>query len=99
MLRTYNTYKLKLNVNKIISINEGVSFIGYRFKKVNNKIKINILKSSIKSIKKRVKEVKYLLNNNLISINSAYSSINGYLNRYKYDKYKIEKIIKLYFEE
>ena len=96
-----NTYKLKLNVKKtkITSINEGVSFIGYRFKKVNNKIKINILKSSIKRIKKRVKEVKYLLNNNLISINSAYSSINGYLNRYKYDKYKIERIIKLYFDE
>ena len=96
-----NEYKLKINLKKtkIVSIYEGVSFLGFRFKKVNNKIKINILDSSIYRIKKRVKEVKYLLVNNKIPIGRAYSSINGYLNRYNYDKDKIKKIVDYYFKE
>ena len=93
-------YKLKVNrkKTKIVSCREGFSFLGYVFKVIDKRIVIKIKRSNLDKIKKRVKEVRYLLDNNKISHNRAFCSIMTYSNCYKYaSNIKVLKLIDRYF--
>ncbi len=63
-----NKYKLKLNnkKTKIINNKEGFSFLGYTYKVINNKTIINVKKSSYEKIKKRIKEIAYMLKKDIL---------------------------------
>ena len=56
-------YKLKINEKKtwINNIKYGFNFLGYTYKVIDKKTIIKIKRSNIDKIKKRIKEVKYLL--------------------------------------
>lgn len=90
-------YKLQLNKNKtnITNSKEGFIFLGYRFRVINNKAIINISNSTLKRVKKRIKEVKYLYDNDKITFNSTFSSINNYY--YSFKTLKIKKLVDKYF--
>ena len=91
-----DVYKLEVNKKKtkIVSIHEGFTFLGYRFFVKNNKTIIKIKKDTIKKIKRRVKEVDYLYDNNKINFEKCFSSINTYLYSFKYaSNLKVVKII------
>ena len=92
-----DVYKLKLNKNKtnITTSKEGFIFLGYRFRVINNKTIINISNSTLKRVKKRIKEVKYLYDNDKITFNSTFSSINNYY--YSFKTLKIKKLVDKYF--
>ena len=79
-------YKLELNKNKsyIKSSLEGITFLGYHFKVVNNKTIVSLTRDAKKKIRKRVKRAKYLYENNLCDFKYAFSSINTIKNAYKY---------------
>ena len=79
-------YKLKVNTKKtkIVSCKEGFSFLGYVFKVIDKKLVIKIKRSNLEKIKKRVKQVRYLLDRNKISHYRAFCSIMTYSNCYKY---------------
>ena len=77
---------------------EGVKFLGYNIKVVNNKTIINISKSSKVKIKKNVKKIKYLQDNKKISFDKSFTSINVIKNSFKFCKDKtIENIINKYW--
>ena len=78
-------YKLKVNTKKtkIVSCKEGFSFLGYVFKVIDKKLVIKIKRSNLEKIKKRVKQVRYLLDRNKISHYRAFCSIMTYSNCYK----------------
>ena len=80
--------KYLLNVNKkktfIVKANNYFSFLSYVFKIDGNKTVIRIRKNNFKKIGKRIKEVRYLLDNNMISYNSAFSMVMTYSNSFKY---------------
>lgn len=93
-------YKLKLNrkKTKIVSCKEGFSFLGYIFKVIDKKLVIKIKRSNLEKIKKRVKQVRYLLDRNKISHYRAFCSIMTYSNCYKYtENIRILKLIDRYF--
>lgn len=93
-------YKLKVNrkKTKIVSCKEGFSFLGYVFKVIDKKLVIKIKRSNLEKIKKRVKQVRYLLDRNKISHYRAFCSIMTYSNCYKYiDNIRILKLIDRYF--
>lgn len=93
-------YYLKVNERKtyIKSSKEGINFLGYNFKVINNKTIINISKSSIVKIKKKVKRIRYLYDNDKISFASAFTSINVIKNSFKYaNNIKIKNIIDKYW--
>lgn len=93
-------YKLSLNKKKtkIVSIYEGFNFCGYRFRVIGKKTVINVCRGTLKRVKKRVKEVKYLYNKGLISFGSTFSSINTYYNGFKYgSRKKVKRIVDKYF--
>lgn len=93
-------YKLKVNrkKTKIVSCKEGFSFLGYIFKVIDKKLVIKIKKSNLEKIKKRVKQVRYLLDRNKISHYRAFCSIMTYSNCYKYtENIRILKLIDRYF--
>ena len=93
-------YKLKVNTKKtkIVNNREGFSFLGYLFKVIDKKIIIKIKKSNIDKVKKKVKQVRYLLDNNKISYNRAFSSVMTYSKCYKYsNNIKVLNIIDRYF--
>ena len=89
-------YKLKLNDNKtyIREIKNGILFLGYTFKVINNKTIIKISSVAKKKLKKQIKKLKYESKNSLISFQQEFSSIMNYKNSYIYaNKYEINKII------
>lgn len=91
-----NIYKLKINIKKTFITNNinGFTFLGYRFRVINNKTIINISNSTRIRVKKRVKEVKYLFKNNKLKLNTYFSCIQTYLNGFKYgSKLRIRRII------
>lgn len=93
--------KLEINKNKtkIVSSNEWLEFLGYRFKVINKKTIIRIRNKSLKRIKNKIKSTKYLYKNNKISLEKAFSIINNYKYSYKYSKgNKINKLINKYFK-
>ena len=93
-------YKLKVNrkKTKIVSCKEGFSFLGYIFKVIDKKLVIKIKRSNLEKIKKRVKQVRYLLDRNKISHYRAFCSIMTYSNCYKYtENIRILKLIDRYF--
>ena len=98
----YLNNNLKLEVNrkktKIVSIKEGFTFLGYRFFIKNNKTIIKIKNDTINRIKRRVKELNYLYNNNYIKFNKVFCSLNTYLYSFKYtSNFKVVKIVNKYF--
>ena len=93
-------YKLKVNGKKtwINNMKYGFSFLGYTYKVINNKTILRIKISNIEKIKKRVKKVRYLFDNDKISYYSAFCSIMTYSNCYKFsDNNKIYRIIDRYW--
>lgn len=93
-------YKLKVNGKKtwINNMKYGFSFLGYTYKVINDKTIIRIKRSNIEKIKKRVKEVSYLFDNDKISHYKAFCSIMTYSNCYKFsDNNKIYRIIDRYW--
>jgi len=95
-----NEYCLKVNENKtyIRSCKEGISFLGYNIKVVNNKTIFDISKSSRIKIKKNIKRIRYLYENDKISFNRAFTSVNVIKNSFKYgNSIKIKNIIDRYW--
>ena len=95
-----NTYKLKINKKKtfITDNREGFTFLGYRFRVINNKTIINISNSTKIRVKKRIKEVKYLYKHDKLSLHSVFSSITTYNFGFKYgSRLKIKRIIDKHF--
>ena len=93
-------YKLKVNrkKTKIVSCKEGFSFLGYIFKVIDKKLVIKIKRSNLEKIKKRIKQLRYLLDRNKISHYRAFCSIMTYSNCYKYtENIRILKLIDRYF--
>ena len=79
---------------------EGFTFCGYRFRVIDNKTIINVSNSTRKRVKKRVKEVKYLLDNNKIEPAKAFASVNTYYYGFKFgSERKIRRIIEKDFYE
>ena len=95
-------YKLKVNSKKSFIVNSkiGFAFLGYVFKVRDGKTIINIKKSNLEKIKKRVKKVNYLFKNKRISHYKAFCTIMTYSNCYKYcSNIKVLKLIDKYFYE
>lgn len=92
-----------LNVNKkktfIVNVKNGFTFCGYRFRLIGNKTVINVCSDTKNRVSKRIKEVRYLYDNNLLCFEQVFSSINTYYNGFKYgSKRKIQRIVdKLFF--
>jgi len=100
--KLYNEYKLDLNKNKTIisSSKNGITFLEYNYKVINNKTIIRLNNKTIirlnnktiirlnnnskRNIIKGIKRTKYLYKNNLIKINQLFSSIETYKYSYKY---------------
>ena len=84
--KLYNEYKLSVNKNKtyISSSKNGIPFLGYNFKVINNKTIIRLNSNSKKNIKKGIKRTKYLFTNNLINFDKLFSSIENYKHSYPY---------------
>lgn len=90
-------YNLKIN-NKtnIYNINNGVEFLGYKFKYKNNKILIKYNNQTLKRIKRRLK---YLKKNNLKGYIKSISSYNGFLdngNTKLKERFKLNSFKNLY---
>ena len=81
-----NEYNLLVNKNKtyISSSRNGIQFLGYNFKVINNKTIIRLNSNSKKNIKKGIKRTKYLFANNLINFDKLFSSIENYKHSYPY---------------
>ena len=81
-----NEYNLLVNKNKtyISSSRNGIPFLGYNFKVINNKTIIRLNSNSKKNIKKGIKRTKYLFANNLINFDKLFSSIENYKHSYPY---------------
>ena len=81
-----NEYNLLVNKNKtyISSSKNGIPFLGYNFKVINNKTIIRLNSNSKKNIKKGIKRTKYLFTNNLINFDKLFSSIENYKHSYPY---------------
>lgn len=93
-------YKLKVNKKKtkIVSCKDGFSFLGYIYKVIDNKLIIKIKKSNLEKVKRRIKEVRYLLDKEKISYYQAFCSVMTYSNCYKYaSNIKVLKLIDRYF--
>lgn len=93
-------YKLNVNTKKtkIVSCKEGFSFLGYLFKVIDNKLIIKLRRSNLEKVKRRIKEVRYLLDKEKISYYQAFCSVMTYSNCYKYtENIRILKLIDRYF--
>lgn len=91
-------YDLNINLKKtgITSNKQGFTILGYRFRVINNKTIINIKKEAKTRIKRKVKENKYLLDNNIKCFSKVFSSINNYTYSYKYSN-EAKNIVDKYF--
>ena len=93
-------FKLEVNEKKtkITSSNTGFTFLGYRFFIRNNKTIIKIKNDTLKKIKRRVKNLNYLYNNNYVSFEKVFCSLNTYLYSFKYaSNIKVVKMVDKYF--
>ena len=98
--KLYNEYKLSVNKNKtcISSSKNGIPFLGYNFKVINNKTIIKLSKNSKKNIKKGIKRTKYLYKNDYIEFSQVFSSIENYKHSYPYaSKKEVKNIFELYW--
>jgi len=98
--KLYNEYKLDLNKNKTIisSSKNGITFLEYNYKVINNKTIIKLNNNSKRNIIKGIKRTKYLYKNNLIKFNQLFSSIETYKYSYKYtNQTYIKNIFDRYF--
>lgn len=98
--KLYNEYKLSVNKNKtyIANAKNGIPFLGYNFKVINNKTIIKLSKNSKKNIKKGIKRTKYLYKNNYIEFSQVFSSIENYKHSYPYaSKKEVKNIFELYW--
>ena len=90
---------LKINNKKtfITDNNNGFTYLGYRFRVINNKTIINVSNSTRIRVKKRIKEVSYLYKHDRMKLETAFSSINTYLYGFKYgSRLRIRRIIDKY---
>lgn len=95
-------YKLNFNKKKTVLSDSktGFSFCGYRFRIINNKTIVNVSNSTKKRVTKRIKEIKYLLDNNKIEEAKAFTSINTYYYGFKFGSVsKIRRIVNRNFYE
>ena len=102
IIKELNNYKLKINTKKTLITNNknGFTFLGYRFRSINNKTIINISNSTRIRIKKRIKEVNYLYRHDKIRLDTTFRSITTYLNGFKYgSRLRIRRIINKLFSE
>lgn len=92
-------YKLDINKNKsnIVSSKGGFNFLGYVFKVIDDKLIITLRKCNREKIKKKVREVSYLVNNNKLSYYKAFCTIMNYKYGFKYaNNLKVSRIIGKY---
>ena len=84
--KLYNEYNLLVNKNKtyLSSSKNGIPFLGYNIKVINNKTIIRLNSNSKKNIKKGIKRTKYLFANNIIDFSRLFSSIENYKHSYPY---------------
>ncbi len=95
-----NEYLLEAHEQKTTISNAkiGFSFLGYTFKVINNKTIINIRRNNCEKIKKKVKAIKYKLDNHIIDYNQAFCAIMTYVYSYKYcNNIRIKNIVDRYF--
>lgn len=95
-----NKYKLKLNSKKtkIVSANEGFSFLGYTYKVIGKKTLVKLKREAYEKIKKRVKQVYYMYESGFIDFNSAFCSIMSYWHNRKYgSQMKVRRAIDKYW--
>ena len=73
-------YKLEINTKKTIidNINNGISFLGYRFYIINNKVIMKLGNKTKKRFKKKAWDLKILLNNKIITRKEFNKLIAGY---------------------
>ena len=93
-------YKIDINQKKtmITNIKNGFGFLGYSFKIIKNKTIIKIKRSNYETLKKKIKRIKYKLNQGIIDYKSAFASIMTYSHLYKYaSNIKILNLIDRYF--
>ena len=94
--------KLKLRVNpksRIFNLCEGINFLGYKYRIINNKFVVGYRKKTINKINKKLK---VLENYDLLKYYRSYSSYYGYLKKIrKWDeKFKMKAIEKYeYFKK
>lgn len=93
-----NDYKLKINKKKtfISNMKYGFTFLGYKFFIRNNKNIMIVKKTSINSMKKKIKKNIFLYNNGLINFEKYFSSMTNYYFAYRCNKIKIKNIIDYY---
>lgn len=80
--------KLELSMNpksSIISLNTGITFLGYKYKIINNRYKVTYRKKPIKKIRKKLDLLKKY---DLVKYYKSYSSYYGYLIKIKYYRRK-----------
>ena len=84
--KLYKEYNLLVNKNKtyISSSKNGIPFLGYNIKIINNKTIIKLNSNSKKNIKKGIKRTKYLFDNKIIDFSKLFSSIENYKHSYPY---------------
>ena len=95
-----NYFKLEVNSKKtkITSCYQGFTFLGYRFFVRNNKTIIKVKNDTIKKIRKRVKQIKYLYEKDYINFSKVFCSLNTYLYSFKYaSNFKVVKIVNKYW--
>ena len=83
-------YKLELNIkkSKIDSIDNGIDFLGYRFYIKNNRVIMKLRNSTKKNIRKKVKNIKRLLDNKYITYNDSKVMLSSYKGYLKYGSCK-----------
>lgn len=90
-----NEYKLSVNKKKtfIIDGKIGFTFLGYKFMIRNNRTIMIVKKSSLRSMKKRVKRNKNLYERGEITFEKYFSSLINYYFSYRASKMKIRRFI------
>lgn len=93
-----NEYKLKINQKKtfISNMRYGVTFLGYKFFVKNNRTMMIIKKSSITSMRKKIKRTINYYNHGLITFEKYFSSMTNYYFSYRCNRIKIKGIIDYY---
>ena len=83
-------YKLELNnkKTKIDSIKNGIDFLGYRFYLKYNKVIIKLRNRTKKNFKRKVKNLKLLLNNDYINYNEYKNKLSSYKGLLRYNSCK-----------
>ena len=93
-----NEYKLKINDKKtfISNMKYGFTFLGYKFFIKNDKTIMIVKRSSVNSMKKKIKRNINSYNNGKITFEKYFSSMTNYYFSYRCNKIKIKNIIDHY---